>query len=147
MAPKTKLTHVHTFMIDNETFHVEFEDKRTFNSFVNAFDKAKSIKRESKVEEPTETATEIDVITPQQFDDFTICDENGHVSLKPPKDYVHNKGDYYTLEPTIMVHWTPQFTGKYWNDGKIHFFPKKTKLSTEFSNEDIANNLKLMGAK
>lgn len=144
MAPKTKLTHIHTFVVDNETIHVEFEDKRTFNSFVTALTKAKSIKRESKTQE---TSTEISVETPQQFEGFTICDENDHVSLKPPKDYVHNKGDYYTLEPTIMVPWTPEFTGKYWNDGKIHFFPKKTKLSTEFSNEDIAKNLKLMGAE
>ena len=144
MVSNTKSTHTHTFVVGDETIHVEFEDKRTFNSFINALSKAKTIKREPKVEE---TSTKIDVITPRQFEGFTICDENGHVSLKPPKDYVHNKGDYYTLEPTIMVPWTPEFTGKYWNDGKIHFFPTKTKLSTEFSNEDIAHNLKLMGAE
>ena len=143
MTSNTKSTHTHTFVVGDEMIHVEFEDKRTFNSFVNAISKAKTIKFDSKVKE----ATEIEVTTPQQFKGFTICDEYGHVSLKPPKNYQHNKGDYYTLEPTLMIPWNPEFIGKYWNDGKIHFFPKKTKLSTGFSNEDIARNLKLMGAK
>ena len=64
--------------------------------------------------------------------------------LWPPRN---TQREIVSLNPDFAVKWSPTFTGKYWNDGMYHFFPKKTKLSAEFTNKDFIDNLVSMGAK
>ena len=136
-AMASKKIHTHSFAIDGSVVTISFEDKRTLNSLVNALEKAKSI----VMEQPA--ATHLKVDTPEVFKDWTIVNKSDHVALKPPK--YHSKEEV-TLAPAFAIEWNPTFTGKYWNDGMYHFFPKKTKLSAEFTNEDMTRNLESMGA-
>jgi hypothetical protein len=142
-SKKQKQIHSHSFEVDGTTVTVSFDDKRTMNSLVNALEKAKSI-----VSVQTRTNSEshehsINVETPNTFDGWKIIDKYDHIALKPPES--HTKEEV-TLMPDLSVEWNPTFTGKYWRDGMYHFFPKKTKLSAEFTTADIVNNLQSMGA-
>ena len=138
MAPKAKTMHTHTIAIDGQTLNVSFEDKRAFNSFVKALEKATTV---TMTNQKPET---IVVENPHMFEDWTIHEKDGHVAIKPPEN---TKREIVSLNPEFAVKWSPTFTGKYWNDGMYHFFPKKTKLSAEFTNQDFIDNLVSMGAK
>ena len=142
MASKKQI-HSHSFTVDGITVTVSFDDKRTLNSLVKALEKAKSIIAVQELKNESQTEPEIKIETPHAFDGWKIVDKYDHIALKPPEN--HTK-EILALMPDIAVEWNPTFTGKYWNDGMYHFFPKKTKLSAEFTKFDIANNLKSMGA-
>ena len=150
MASKAKTIHTHIFTIDDKTLNVSFEDKRTFNSFVKALEKA-TVVEFTKEKEPDETPKQqTDTIEkpvvqdPHMFENWTVYEKDGHVAIKPPKN---TEREIVSLNPDFAVKWSPTFTGKYWNDGMYHFFPKKTKLSAEFTNQDFIDNLVSMGAK
>lgn len=130
------VNHIHTFVVDNQTISITFDDKRTLNSVIKALEKAKSIRFESSSSNTIET--------PRLFDDWKIVKKSDHIALKPPEN--HTK-EIVSLIPDFAIQWNPNITGKYWNDGMYHFFPTKTKLSAEFTNDDIINNLKSMGAE
>ena len=151
MASKAKTIHTHIFRIDDKTLNVSFEDKRTFNSFVKALEKATVVEftkdkmpDETLKQQTTEPNEESLVQDPHIFEGWTITENCDHVGLKPPEN---TQREIVTLNPVFSVKWSPTFTGKYWNDGKYHFYPKKTKLSVEFTKEDIIDNFVSMGAK
>ena len=124
--------YTHAFTVGGQTINVSFVDKRTFNSFVKAFEKATR----------TEITESVFIEDPSMFEDWTIHQKDGHVAIKPPEN---TPREMITLKPDFVVKWCPTFTAKYWNDGMYHFFSKK--LSAEFSNNDIVENLVSMGAK
>lgn len=142
MASKKQI-HSHSFTVDDTTITVSFEDKRTLNSLIKALEKAKSIMAVQDLKNGSKSEPEIKIETPHAFDGWKIVHKCDHIALKPPES--HTKEEV-TLMPDIAVEWNPTFTGKYWNDGMYHFFPKKTKLFAEFTKIDIANNLQSMGA-
>jgi hypothetical protein len=131
--------HTYTYNIDNVEINFEYSDKRTLNSLIKALEKSTKVTMKSKLECPS-----IKVESESDFKGWTIHEKYGHVALKPPEN--HSKEEV-TINPTISVEWCPALNGKYWNDGMYHFFPKKTKLSSEFTNEEIKNNLLLLGAE
>ena len=143
--------HTHIFTIDDKTLNVSFEDKRTFNSFVKALEKATVVEftkekmpDETLKQQTTEPNEESLVQDPHMFENWTIYEKDGHIAIKPPENTTR---EIVSLNPDFAVNWSPTFTGKYWNDGMYHFFPKKTKFSAEFTNADIIVNLVSMGAK
>ena len=118
------VNHIHSFVVD----------KRTLNSLIKALEKAKSITFDKSVSNAIET--------PHVFDDWKIVKKSDHIALKPPEN--HTK-EIVSLIPKFAIQWNPNITGKYWNDDMYHFFPTTTKLSAEYTNDGIINNLKSMG--
>jgi hypothetical protein len=142
MASKQQ-TKLHSYIVEvnNTQIKFEFDDKRTMNSLIKAFEKAKCISIENgKGFTPPEV---IKVETPKTFEGWSIVDKCDHIALRPPEN---TSKEEIKLHPTMSVDWSPEFNGQYWNDGMYHFFPRKTKLSSEFTKEDICENLKLLGA-
>ena len=121
MTSKQKQLHSHIFTIENCTITLAFDDKRTLNSLVKALEKAKSM---NIAVNSVETETKVE--TPHTFDGWSIVEKYDHIALQPPE--CHNK-EIITLMPDLSVEWNPTLSGKYWNDGLYHFFPKRTKYT------------------
>ena len=120
-----------------------FNDKRTYNSFENAINKAMTVKVSSP--QQLNSSVSMDIENPASL--------NGFVFHKSPKHDVcikhrdHSCTDTVTLTPNICVYWEPEIVGTRWNDGTIHFNSVRTKLSCEFSHEDLQENLKMLGVE
>lgn len=96
--------------------------------------KTQIIKRTSNKFETTESNI---------FEGYIIHNKNNHIALEPPKG---TENQEIELTPTYSQEWTPVIKGKYWNDGKYHFFPKNTKLHVEMSIEDLQEDMMKLGA-
>ena len=138
----SKVDHTHTISIGEYNITIVLEDKRTLNSLIKALEKAKKI-NVSKIESESPTTEIMKVETPNTFVGWEIQNKGDQVLLKPPESHTRENIE---LMPDMSVSWNPVLKGSYWNDGMYHFFPKKTKLSAEFTNEDIVENFAKMGA-
>ena len=78
MAPKAKTVHTHSICIDGVTINISFDDKRTYNSVVNALEKAKSITLDKNEENSPKNESMI-VETPNSFAGYELKLQKGLV--------------------------------------------------------------------
>lgn len=119
----------------------EFNDKRTYNSFI------KNVEKMSKltINHPADTEETVNVLNPHYLNNFEIVQKYDHVALKPLDPTL--KGGSIELDVSFQYTWEPTLTGKYYNDGMFHFYPKKSNIKVNMSCEDIIDNLVMNGAK
>lgn len=120
--------------------HAEFQDKRTYNSFLNNISKMSKLTINYKTENEN-----INVHNPTFLNNYEIVNKYDHIALKPIDEKY--KGGTIELDATFQYTWEPTLTGKYYNDGMFHFYPKNSIIKVNMSNEDIINNLVMNGAK
>lgn len=124
-------------VFNESKLNVEFDDKRTYNSFLKNIEKMKKL----TITYGEESSIRSD--TPSTLNDFKIVQKYDHVALLPP----NNIKEEIEIYPEFQFTWNPVMKGKYWNDGMYHFFPMKSKINVELSIEDIISNLKQNGAE
>ena len=127
--------HNFTNTYNGALLDVDFNDKRSYNSFVKNMEKASKVSISYK-NEVTESET------PTMLKGFEIVKTYDHVAMKPPNDTCEE----IEIFPTFQYTWTPALKGHYWNDGLYHFFPKNKRINASLSIEDIVQNMVENGA-